>query len=115
MHRLGTVRRQQRVSLDEVAQRLSLPLEVVLSQESEGSNPRLSELWAWQEVLGIPVERLLIDPGGLVERPLLERSKMSQLLKIASRIRDEAATSSVLRAAEVLVAQLREMQSQQES
>lgn len=113
MHRLGTVRRQQRVSLDEVAQRLGLPLDVVLSQENESSDLRLSELREWAEVLGVPVERLLIDADSLLERPLLEQSQMLRLLQIASRIRDDAATSGVQRMAEVLVAQLLEIQTQQ--
>ena len=109
MHRLSAVRRQQGVSLDDLARRLNMPVDRVMSQGRETSDLQLSELWAWQDVLAVPVGHLLIDRAGPVQDPELERAQMHRLLKIASSIRERAQSRTVQRLAEAMIAQLVEI------
>ena len=48
LHRIADVRRQQGVTLRNVARRLGIPLPVVRRQEQPDSDLRLSELLRWQ-------------------------------------------------------------------
>ena len=109
VHCLSTVRRQQGVSLHKVAESLSTPLDRVVWQETETSDLSLSELWAWREVLGVPVGDLLNDRASPVYGPEIERSQIHRLIKIASHIRDRTQSLSVQRLAEMMITQLFEI------
>jgi hypothetical protein len=114
IHRLSTVRRQQGVSLHEVAQGLRTPLDRVIWQEMETSDLLLSELWAWQGVLGVPIGNLLIDRHSPLQGPVIERSQIHHLVKIASHICVRAPSLSVQRLGERMIAQLLEIMSEED-
>jgi len=109
LHRIGEVRRQQGVTLRNVARRLGIPLPVVRRQEQPDCDLRLSDLLRWQEVLEVPVAELLVEAEGQLSGPVLARSRMVKLMKTAAAIRDRAQDPGVLRMVAMLVEQILEI------
>lgn len=109
LHRIATVRQQQRVTLRNVARRLGLPLPLVRRQERADCDLRLSDLLRWQEVLEVPIAELLVEGDGQLSGPVLERSRMVKLMKTAAAIRERAQDDSVQRLCGMLVDQILEI------
>ncbi|MFM7137096.1 MAG: helix-turn-helix domain-containing protein [Planctomycetota bacterium] len=109
LHRIAEVRRQQGVTLRNVARRLGIPLPVVRRQEQPDCDLRLSDLLRWQEVLEVPVAELLVEADGQLSGPVLARSRMVKLMKTAAAIRDRAQDPSVARMVTMLVEQILEI------
>jgi transcriptional regulator with XRE-family HTH domain len=108
-HRIAEVRRQQGVTLRNVARRLGIPLPVVRRQEQADCDMRLSELLRWQEVLEVPVAELLVEGDDQLSGPVLERSRMVKLMKTVAAIRERSRDSSVARMVDMLVEQILEI------
>ena len=109
LHRIAEVRRQQGVTLRNVARRLGIPLPVVRRQEQPDCDLRLSDLLRWQEVLEVPVAELLVEAEGQLSGPVLARSRMVKLMKTAAAIRDRANDPAVERMVTMLVEQILEI------
>jgi transcriptional regulator with XRE-family HTH domain len=109
LHRIAEVRRQQGVTLRNVARRLGIPLPVVRRQEQPNCDLRLSDLLRWQEVLEVPVAELLVEAEGQLSGPVLARSRMVKLMKTAAAIRDRANDPAVERMVTMLVEQILEI------
>ena len=109
LHRIAEVRRQQGVTLRNVARRLGIPLPAVRRQEQPDCDLRLSDLLRWQEVLEVPVAELLVEAEGQLSGPVLERSRMVKLMKTAAAIRDRANDPAVERMVTMLVEQILEI------
>jgi hypothetical protein len=106
LHRLATVRRQQRVSLHAVARRLDIEVEEVRRQEGENCDLPLSALYAWQSVLDVPVAELLVEPDDGLPSSILLRSQLVRLMKTVQTIAEKAKQESVRRMAQTMVGQL---------
>jgi len=78
-------------------------------QEEETSDMLLSELYAWQRVLDVPVAELLVDNDGSLSPPVLERARLVKLMKTAAAILDKADNPSIRRMAQTLIDQLTEI------
>jgi len=109
LHRIAEVRRQQGVTLRNVARRLGIPLPVVRRQEQPDCDLRLSELLRWQAVLEVPVAELLVEAEGQLSGPVLARSRMVKLMKTAAAIRDRSQDPAVARMVTMLVEQILEI------
>ena len=109
LHCINQVREQQGISLRNAARQLGKDLAEVSAQEEETSDLRLSELYAWQELLGVPVSDLLIDAETPLSRPVMERARLVRLMKTAAAIREECQVKSVHRLAERMIDQLVEI------
>lgn len=109
LHRIAEVRRQQGVTLRNVARRLGIPLPVVRRQEQPDCDLRLSDLLRWQEVLEVPVAELLVEGEGQLSGPVLERSRMVKLMKTAAAIRERAHDPAVEQMVTMLVEQILEI------
>ena len=108
-HRIADVRRQQGVTLRNVARRLGVPLPVVRRQEQSDCDMRLSELLRWQEVLEVPVAELLVEGDGQLSGPVLARSRMVKLMKTAAAIRERSRAPSITQMVAMLVEQILEI------
>ena len=108
-HRIADVRRQQGVTLRNVARRLGVPLPVVRRQEQSDCDMRLSELLRWQEVLEVPVAELLVEGYGQLSGPVLARSRMVKLMKTAAAIRERSRDPSITQMVAMLVEQILEI------
>jgi transcriptional regulator with XRE-family HTH domain len=109
LHRIAEVRRQQGVTLRNVARRLGIPLPVVRRQEHPDCDIRLSDLLRWQQVLEVPVAELLVEGDGQLSGPVLERSRMVKLMKTAAAIRERSREPAVTRMVQMLVDQILEI------
>ena len=108
-HRIADVRRQQGVTLRNVARRLGVPLPVVRRQEQSDCDMRLYELLRWQEVLEVPVAELLVEGDGQLSGPVLARSRMVKLMKTAAAIRERSRDPSITQMVAMLVEQILEI------
>jgi transcriptional regulator with XRE-family HTH domain len=109
LHRIGDVRRQQGVTLRNVARRLGLALAVVRRQEQSDCDLQISDLHRWQQVLEVPVAELLVEGDGQLSGPVLERSRMVKLMKTAAALREQTAGTPVGRIVAMLVEQILEI------
>lgn len=107
-HRLAEARKSQGISLANVARRLGISVRVAQRKEDGQTDLRLSELYQWQEVLGLPIGELLIEPDEALAAPILERARMVRLMKTAKAISEQAGRTNVRLLAERLVQQLLE-------
>ena len=109
LHRVASVRRQQGLSLRSAARQLGSDMRTVRSQEDESADLRLSEIYDWQRVLGVPLADLLEDPGTTLSRPVLERARMVRIMKTVRALVDRAESVAAKRLVETLVMQLVEV------
>ena len=105
-HRLAAVRRQQGVSLKNMARRLGTDIATVKQQEQASADLPLIAIYAWQRVLGVPVAELLVDADDLLSPPIYERARMVKLMKTAAAIVENDHGRSIRRLAAQLVEQL---------
>lgn len=109
LHRIGAVRRQQKVSLRTAARHMGTDIRTVREQEDESADIRLSDLYKWQATLDVPVEDLLVEPSMPLSRPVLERARMLRLMKTVVAIRERSESLPVQRMAQTMIDQLVEM------
>jgi transcriptional regulator with XRE-family HTH domain len=109
LHRLKEVRREQGVSTRRVALHLGVDTDQVRHQESETTDLTLSQLYAWQQVLEVPVADLLVDSNSPLSPPVLQRARMVKLMKTATALVERSASGSLRKLAESLVDQLKEI------
>ena len=109
LHCIRQVREQQNISSRRAARQLGKNLREISRQEKETSDLCLSDLYAWQKLLGVPVADLLIDEETPLSRPVLERARLVRMMKTAAAIREECQTKQIERLAERLIDQLVEI------
>ena len=102
-------RRQQGVSLRNMARRLDVDASQVSLQEQETTDLPLSMLYEWQKILEVPVADLLVDSDGPLSPPVLERARMVKLMKTAAAIMEKAQSNSLRRLVTMLIEQLVEI------
>lgn len=108
-HRLEQVRRQQGVSLRRVARALKIDMHEARRQEQSSTDLRLSDLYAWQKVLDVPLADLLAEGSESLSAPVLERARLLKLMKTAAAIHEKSENGSIHRMAEMLIGQLLEI------
>ena len=108
-HRIAEVRRQQGVTLRNVARRLGIEMGVVRRQEHPEADLRISDLLLWQQVLEVPVAELLVEGEGQLSGPVLERSRILKLMKTAAAIRERTGGTPVGRLVDMLISQILEI------
>lgn len=109
LHRIATVRRQQGLSLRSASRQLGSDLKSIRSQEAEDSDIRLSDLYEWQRILGVPISELLSEPSTPLSRPVMERARLVRIMKTVKALVESNASASVTRLAQTLVQQLVEI------
>lgn len=109
MHRIATVRRQQGVSLRTASRQMQADVGTLKQQEDETQDLRLSEIYRWQQVLGVPIDELLVDAGNDLSRPILERARMVRIMKTVKAMMEVAGSPAVKRLVENLEMQLVEL------
>jgi transcriptional regulator with XRE-family HTH domain len=109
LHRLSTVRRQQGISLRNVARRLNVEMSVVRQQEEETADLPLSILYEWQKVLEVPIAEILVDCNTPLSPPVMERARMVKVMKTVAAIAEKANTPSLKRLLQMLCDQLLEI------
>ncbi|HWA97438.1 MAG TPA: hypothetical protein VG713_03055 [Pirellulales bacterium] len=108
-HRLKEVRREQGMSVRRIAQHLRVDVDEVARQEDEQTDLALSQLYAWQRVLEVPIADLLVDSNSPLSPPVLQRARLVRMMKTAVAIYERSDTSTMRRLAERLIGQLKEI------
>jgi transcriptional regulator with XRE-family HTH domain len=109
LHRIQEVRRQQGVSLRRVGQLLRTDVRELRREEDPNADLPISRLYEWQEALEVPVSDLLVDSGGPLSTPVLERARLVRIMKTVAAIREKAQSTSIERLAQTLVDQMLEI------
>ena len=109
LHRLSTVRQQQGVSHRNLARRLGTDIRTIRDQECESTDLPLSVLYAWQQVLDVPVADLLVDNEGSLSAPIMERARMVKVMKTAAAMLENAESTPMKRMVQMLIEQLIEI------
>jgi transcriptional regulator with XRE-family HTH domain len=109
LHRLAAVRRQQGVSLRNIARRLNLDVGVARQQEEETTDLPLTVLYQWQQVLDVPIAELLVDSESPLSPPVMERARMVKVMKTVAAIVEKANTPPMKRLVQMLCDQLLEI------
>ncbi len=106
LHRLLAVRRLQGVTRRTVARRLKINVAEVKTQESETADLPLSALYQWQEILGVPVNELLVEAGESLSPAVLGRAQMVRLMKTARAMLQHATQVPIRRMIQMMIEQL---------
>ena len=109
LHRLAAVRRQQGISLRNMARRLNAEVSNVLHQEQDDSDLPLSVLYQWQKALDVPVADLLVDSDAPLSPPVMARARMVKVMKTAVALMEKVQTNSQRRLITMLMEQLIEI------
>jgi hypothetical protein len=78
-------------------------------QEDETNDLRLSDMYRWEKLLGVPICELLVDAGTELSRPIMERARLVRIMKTVKSLVENAQSNTIRRLAETLVAQLVEI------
>jgi len=78
-------------------------------QEQPTSDILLSRLYAWQQVLDVPVAELLVDTDDPLSPPVMKRAQMVRIMKTAVAILERSHQVGIRRMAQMLVEQLIEI------
>ena len=115
-HRVASVRERQGVSLRSAARQMGVEIRELRRQEQETTDLNLSELYRWQEVLGVPVGELLEESCSPLSRPVMERANLVRIMKTVKTLQENAEkdgggdeAKAICRLAETLVGQLLEL------
>ncbi len=109
LHRLAEVRQMQHVTVREAQRHLHVSPDEVRRQERPDCDLRLSELYAWQQLLNVPIAELFADPGLNLSPPIQKRAEMVKLMKTAATLVEKATHPNVQALAKRLVEQLLEI------
>lgn len=106
LHRLAEVRRAQNVSLRNVARHLQIDLATAREQEQSLTDLRLSDLYAWQQVLDVPIADLLVESNDPLSTPVLKRAQLLRLMKTVKAIEEQSNEPNIQRMAQMMREQL---------
>ncbi len=109
LHRLAEVRRQQGLSLRSAARQMSTDVRTLKSEEGGESDLKLSDLYRWQSVLGVPVAELLVESDSPLSRPVMDRARLVRIMKTVKAIGESAKADGTKRMAQMLESQLVEI------
>jgi transcriptional regulator with XRE-family HTH domain len=108
-HRLGEVRRLQRISRRSLANRMHVSEAEIRRQEEATTDLPLSVLFKWHKALGVPIAELLVESDDALSQPLVQRAQLVRLMKTALALLEQADQVAARRMAQTLVDQLIEV------
>jgi transcriptional regulator with XRE-family HTH domain len=106
LHRLSSARRAEGLSCRAVARRLQVDVAAIKRQEQPGSDLLLSELYQWQEALGVPIAELVVESDGLLSTLVRRRAQLVRVMKTALAIQEASTEEPIRRMAAMLIDQL---------
>ena len=109
LHRIGQVRRLQGVSRRTIARRLNTNVEQVRRQEQPDCDLTISDLYAWQKALDVPIAELLTESNESLAAPILKRAQLVRFMKTVLSVRERAKQESIRRMVETMIVQLIEI------
>lgn len=109
LHRIAAARHRQGVSVRSAARRLGISIDQVREQEEPTHDLMISELQAWQRVLEVPINDLLVDCEAPLSAPVLTRARLLKVMKTVRAIKEANKCLSIERMTTMLEQQLIEV------
>jgi transcriptional regulator with XRE-family HTH domain len=109
LHCIAAVRRRQGVSLRTVARRWNLDVAQIRNLEDATADLKLSQLYAWQQLLEVPVHELLVDSELLLSPNVFHRAQLLRLMKTAVSLSDKSSDQETRHLVDRLVNQIVEI------
>lgn len=109
LHRIAEARRQQGISVRSAARRMNTSMDQVRRQEDPQCDLSLTDLYRWQEALGVPMVDLLVESNTPLSEPVLTRARLLRIMKTVRAIQETSNTTSVDRFTTMLEQQLLEL------
>ena len=81
LHRLATVRKQERVSWKSLSRRSGIPIADLKRQEDETNDLLLSTLYRWHAAINVPVEELISEPNERISSSLRFKTQLIRVTK----------------------------------
>jgi len=106
LHRLREARIAQGVSPRNMARRLDIDLAELERLEDPKSDVSLAQLYAWQEVLEVPITELLLETEESLSSPVMIRAQLVRLMKTVRAMQEQAKEVGIQRMAQMGVEQL---------
>ena len=114
LQQLSRVREREGVSLRAMARRLGTDVQTVRRQEEQSSDMLLSELYEWQQALGVPAAELLADSDTMAD-PIRHRAQLVRVMKTVTAILERAKQPAIQRMAQMMHDQMLELMPELES
>ena len=95
LHCISDVRRRQGITLRTVARRWDLDISDIRDLENETADLTLSQLYAWQKLLEVPIHELLLDSEMPLSAPVLRRAQLLRLMKTAVTLYEKSSDDDV--------------------
>jgi transcriptional regulator with XRE-family HTH domain len=108
-HRIAAVRVEQGISLSLAAKRLRIDIGEASEQENESTDLKLSQLYAWRDVLEVSMGELVVEPEEIPANPIRNRCQLVRLMKTVRSIIIESKSEVALILARQLESQLIEL------
>ena len=89
-----------------MARALGITVEDVRRLECKTTDLPLSVLYKWAKVLELPVAELVEEPSGSFSTPLVNRARLTQVMKTAMAILEQSGDPPTARLAQTMVDQL---------
>ena len=109
LHCIADVSRQQGITLRPVARRWKCEIADIRDLEDGTKDLKLSQLYAWQKLLEVPVHELLLDNEMPLSMPVLRRAQMLRLMKTAVTLSDKSSNPEIRLLVNRLMGQLVEI------
>lgn len=106
LHRIAMVMQQEGLSPRTMAKRLARTQAEICADADPASDLRLSQLYAWQAAMNVPLIDLLVEPGLALSRPLFIRGGLLKAMRTVKSIQERATDDAIQRLALRLVEQL---------
>lgn len=103
LHHLRDARQRQGLSVRCVAKRLQTTMGYVREQEQDDADLLLSELYAWQKALDVPIGELLLEPNESLAPGVLDRARMLRVMKTVQALRSHLRSPQQKNLADALV------------
>jgi len=108
LQQLSRIREREGISLRAMARRLGTDIQTVRRQEEQSADLSLSDLYRWQEALGVPISELLVDSETMSD-PVRNRAQLVRLMKTVAAIQERAKQPAIQRMAQMMHEQMVEL------
>ncbi|GEM_PF-4915771 len=86
LHRLATARHRQGITLEQLAQQMNAPVDKIAQEEDEARDLRLSALYRWGEILGLPITELVVEREDPLEQHREQVAKLQMIWRMAQSL-----------------------------
>jgi transcriptional regulator with XRE-family HTH domain len=114
-HRIRTIRQREGISLKTISRRSHIGMQRLRQEEVETRDLTLSQLYAWQKALRVPISELVVDAEEALEEKIRLRAALLRLTRTAKTILREAQKGPVRNLANTMLQQIYEVMPEAEA